>query len=192
MAEMAFEAVICAKAINEYAKVYGQPLAVTPPVQFLNQKPGRFDPAKAFKVQFPTTTFYFATDVECYGLAAMGTKGPAGDIFEADVVVIEESHVSEILNQFGGLPAPQHLNAAYECKFGAYHKSQLRELLGFRRHLSYLNTPSGNNHPLGFPFGLAVNNADPSVQIILFRPTNLSFLTPQTADLYNLYQEVYP
>lgn len=192
MAEMAFEAVICAKAINEYAKVYGQPVAVTNPVQFLNQKPGKFDPAKSFKVQFPATTFYFATDVECYGLAALLAGGPAGDIFEADVVVIHERHVPNILNNYGGLPAPQHLNAAYECKFGAYHKSQLRELLGFRRHLSLLDMPTTSNHQSGYPFGRKVPRSNPDVQILLFRPQHLTFLHPDTAGMYDLYQEVYP
>lgn len=192
MAEIAIEAVICARAINEYALVYGRPVSITNPAHFLNQKPGKFDSSKAFKVKFRSVTFYFATDVECYGLSALQANAPVGDIFESDIVVINESHIAEIANLFGGRPAPQHLNAAYECKFGVYHKSQLRELLGFRRHVSYLNVPSVNNHPHGFPFGLAVNNSNPDVQVILFRPINLSFLKPETAELYNLYQKIHP
>lgn len=192
MAEMAFEAVICVKAINEYAKVYGKPSKITNPTTFLNQKPGSFDTTKAFRVEFPSVTFYFATDVECYGLSAFNANGPIGDIFEADVVVIDEKHVQEIAHKFKGNPAPQHLNAAYECKFGAYHKSQLRELLGFRRHVSLRSNPDPNNHSSGYPFNISVNMSNPDIQIILFRPTQLPFLQTQTAQFYDLHQQIYP
>lgn len=141
---------------------------------------------------FHDVSFYFATDVECYGLSALQAYAPIGDIFESDIVVIDENYASDIETVFGGRPAPQHLNAAYECKFGAYHKSQLRELLGFRRHISFLNRPSTNNHHNGFPFGLPVNHSDPDVQVIMFRPQLLTFLKPETSDLYDLHQLSYP
>lgn len=191
IAEIAFEAVVCAKTINEYAKIYGTPRSIVNPVKFLNQKPGKFNPNKAFKVEFYKSTFYFVTDVVCYGLSALTQKKPCGDFFEADVVVIEDKHIAEVLNTFNGRPAPQHLNAAYECKFGSYHKSHLRELLGFRRHISFLNTPSINNHPNGFPYGLAIANSQPDIQVILFRPVKgLTFFQPDTATLYDLHQQV--
>ncbi len=189
MAEMAYEALICVKTINEYSKVYGPPLKIENPDAFLNQKPGRFISTKAFKVNFSEKSFYFATDVECFGLAAFETGKPIGDIFEADVVVINTDHEYEIENTFGGYPAPQHLDAAYECKFGAYHKSQLREMLGFRRHLSYCS----NNHISSKiePFGLLTEKCVPKIQMIMFRSKNLPFLQLETADFYDLHQIVF-
>lgn len=188
-AEIAYEAVICAHTINEYAKVYGAPMSVINPVTFLNQKGGKFNPLKAFKVQFPNETFYFATDVECYGLAAYDAGAPIGDIFEADIVVINEKHEQEIKTKFSGIPAPQHLDAAYECKFGKYEKSQLRELLGFRRHVSYITDQVTFKK---FPFSQSKLNTAPPLQVILFRPTNETFFTKDSANLYNLQQIVYP
>lgn len=64
MAEMGFEALVCVETINEYAKLYGMPVSIDNPVSFLNQKPGKFWPDKAFKVTFSAKTYYFATDVE--------------------------------------------------------------------------------------------------------------------------------
>lgn len=191
MAETAFEAVVCVRTINEYSKLYGTPISVSNPIKFLNKSPGKFDTTKAFRVEFPRGTFYFAADIECYGLYARDNDVPKGEIFEADIVVIEEKCVQEIVTRFRGRPAPQHLHAAYECKFGAYHKSQLRELLGFRRHMSYLSNPNPKRHKQGFPYDAPVNGSDPDVQVILFRPVNLNFLQRQTAEMYDLHQRVY-
>ena len=189
MAEMGFEALVCVKTINEYVKIYGSPVSVVNPKSFLNQKPGKFNPEKAFKISFNAATYYFATDVECYGLPAAKQMRPIGDIFEADVVVINEKFVDEIIDGYNGYPAPQHLEAAYECKFGKYNKSQLRELLGFRRHLSfqYVNNPYKYEQT---PYDKETTFADPKVQIMMFRSLDTDFLQNETAKLYDLHQIV--
>ena len=194
MAEMAYEAVVCVRAINEYSSIYGPPISVVNPKKFLNQKPGKFHPTRSFRVQFKSVTFYFATDVKCHGLAAFNVGQANGDVFEADVVVIEDKYVNEIQSRFHGMPGPQHLNAAYECKFGKYSKGQLRELLGFRRYMSLLtrNGPNSTTHPMGHPFRAMTSHSAPEVQIILFRPRALNFLTRSAADYYDLSQIVYP
>lgn len=187
MAEMGFEALVCVNTISEYAKLYGMPIHIDNPASFLNQKPGKFRPTKAFRVSFPNETLYFATDVECYGLPATQAGTPIGDVFEADVVVIKERHIDEIMNVYKGYPAPHHLEAAYECKFGKYNRSQMRELLGLRRHLSFQIV----HKPYRFedtPFGKETKFAEPKVQVIMFRSTSADFLKPETAELYDLHQ----
>lgn len=189
MVEMGFEALVCVQTINEYAKIYGMPILIENPVSFLNQKPGKFWPNKAFKVSFSTETFYFATDVECFGLPASQARKAVGDVFETDVVVINECHVDEILNVYKGYPAPHHLEAAYECKFGKYHKSQMRELLGLRRHLSFqfINKPYIKEDAA---YDKETNFSEPKVQVIMFRSSHTDFLEPETAELYDLHQIV--
>ncbi|WP_316763680.1 hypothetical protein [Pedobacter aquatilis] len=187
MTEMGFEALVCVETINEYARIHGMPRSIDNPAIFLNQKPGRFNPGKAFRVEFGTETYFFATDVECFGLVASQQRRAIGDVFEADVVVIHERHVNEILRDYGGYPAPHHLEAAYECKFGKYNRSQMRELLGLRRHLSFQFTnklPSHND----VAFRKETTFAEPNVQIIMFRSSPADFLEPETANLYDLHQ----
>lgn len=110
-----------------------------------------------------------------------------GDVFEADVVVIDECHIHEIMTTYKGNPAPHHLEAAYECKFGKYNRSQMRELLGLRRHLSFLFVDKPYIHE-DAAFDKETKFAKPKVQIIMFRSANAVFLKPETADLYDLHQ----
>ncbi|KRT17886.1 hypothetical protein ASU31_00910 [Pedobacter ginsenosidimutans] len=188
MVEVGFEALVCVNAINEYATLYGNPILVTNPKVFLNQKPGRFIPEKSFKVEFSSETFYFATDVECFGLAAMRELAPVGDKFEADLVIIKAQYMYDIQNNYNGYPAPQHLHATYECKFGKYSKSQQRELLGFRRHVSYCR-PS--RFPIYHaPFGKSTLNSVPEIQIIMFRPLHTDFFQYETAKIFDLHQVI--
>jgi len=189
MAEMGFEALVCVQTINEYAKIYGMPVSIVNPLTFLNQKPGKFWPNKAFKVEFSSNIYYFATDVECYGLPATQAGKALGDVFETDVVVINERHIHEIMTDYNGHPAPHHLEAAYECKFGKYNRSQMRELLGLRRHLSFQIVAK----PYVFEdtaFGKETRFADPKVQVIMFRSSHAQFLQLETANLYDLHQVI--
>lgn len=193
--EAAYEAYVLATSIREYARVYSGVSNIVHPSSssFLNQKPGKFRTARAFKVTFGSgESFYFATDIEVYGLAARHSNAPSGVKFEADVVVIHEKFVGDIDRSFSGYPAPQHLDSVYECKFGSFSKGQLRELLGLRRHISVLQgfylhasppDPTALDHR-------PVRNADPSIAIKMARPMNHSFFDIQTQLLYDLQQIV--
>jgi hypothetical protein len=191
--EAAFEALVLASAISEYARVYGGVRAITHPSspQFLNQKPGKFRTARAFKVKFNSgQSFYFATDIELYGLAGM--KRPLGIKFEADVVVIDKTHIIDIDRIYRGYPAPQHLHSVYECKFGKYNKGQLRELLGLRRHVSFLRGDHVTPIPPQ-PNALdqrPIVNADPTIAVKMARPYARAFFDMQTQMLYDLQQIV--
>lgn len=102
------------------------------PIKEINLNGGAFDVDKCFRVSLVDgSTYFFTTDVECLGISYNQTG--AKDKFEADIIVVKD--LSRISNNY---PLPEALHAAYECKFGAYKKSQLRELLGLKRHLSLL------------------------------------------------------
>jgi hypothetical protein len=193
--ESAYEAYVLARVIKEYARVYGGVTNIVHPSSssFLNQKPGKFRTTRAFKVTYNSGgTFYFATDIEVYGLTTMQAKAPLGVKFEADVVVIHEHHVQEVDQVFRGYPAPQHLDSVYECKFGTFSKGQLRELLGLRRHISmlhgslYLPSPPDPNALDYRP----VRNASPSIGVKMARPKQLDFFDIHTQLLYDLQQIV--
>lgn len=192
--ENAYEAYVLVTAIKEYGRIYGGIAFMHfPSSAFLNQKPGRFQRARAFKVKFHSgPTLFFAADVEIHGLAAKDTHQPIGIKFEADVVVIQEQHVTEVETTFRGYPAPQHLMGVYECKFGSYNKGQLRELLGLRRHVSFLSNnliPNMHHQPNAL-HQRAVLNARPMIHVTMARPKNHSFFDLQTQLLFDLHQIV--
>jgi hypothetical protein len=186
--EAGFEALTLAEVMNEYKKVYGNILRVTNPAsnKFLNQSPGRFRVERSFKIEFSSgLVFYFAADIEVFGLGALREDKPLGILFEADVVVLSEEHIQDILHNFRGFPAPQHIDSAYECKFGQYNKGQLRELLGLRRHLSYL---SPSNSTATLLFNEWVRHSNPPIALKMVRPRTHIFYDIQTAKLYDLEQ----
>jgi hypothetical protein len=192
--ESAYEALVLASVMTEYARLKGGVASIfnPPSDQLLNLAPGRFSAEKAFLVFFNNgESFFFAADVEIFGLLAKERRKPGGMLFEADVVVIPEKFAGEVLHKYNGYPAPMHLDSVYECKFGQYNKGQLRELLGLRRHISYLT------HRLVKPiygpnnlFNLKVQNSYPPVPVNLVRPAFLSFFDVETTALYDLQQLV--
>jgi len=191
--EAGYEALVLAQVMKEYSRIYGPATKVAPPARrtFLNQKPGQFRTDKAFEVTFQKgRSFYFAADIELFGLYCTVDKRPHGMLFEADIVVIPVENLVEVLTTFRGYPAPQHLDAVYECKFGKYNKGQLRELLGLRRHLTALNGGDvATRHP--DPAALhqfACKNARPSIPIKMVRPSLRKFFDEETANLYDLQQ----
>jgi hypothetical protein len=173
--EAGYEALVLAQVMKEYRRVYGPATRVEPPAlrTFLNQKPGQFRTDKAFEVTFQKgRSFYFAADIELFGLYCTIDKRPHGMLFEADIVVIPTENLVEVLSTFRGYPAPQHLHAVYECKFGKYNKGQLLELLGLRRHLTALD---GRDVAARQPDPAALHefvckNAYPSIPIKMVRP----------------------
>jgi len=186
--EAGYEALTLAEVMIEYKNVYGTILRVTHPTdnKFLNQSPGRFKVERSFKIEFSSgQIFYFAADIEVFGLRALNENMPLGILFEADVLVIREENVSNILHNFRGFPAPQHIDSAYECKFGKYNKGQLRELLGLRRHLSYLS-PSNSTATLLFKEW--VRNSNPPIALKMVRPRTHIFFDIQTSKIYDLEQ----
>jgi hypothetical protein len=191
--EAGYEALVLAQVMKEYRRIHGPAIRVEPPARgsFLNQKPGQFRTDKAFEITFQKgRSFYFATDIELFGLYCTVDKRPHGMLFEADIVVIPVENIVEVLSTFRGYPAPQHLHAVYECKFGKYNKGQLRELLGLRRHLSALN---GNDVATRHPDPTALHeyvckNAKPSIPIKMVRPRLQKFFDQETANLYDLQQ----
>jgi hypothetical protein len=183
-----YEALTLASVMQEYKRVYGQILNFTHPASnsFVNQKPGKFRLNRSFKIEFQNgNTFYFATDLEVFGLEAYQQQKPIGVLFEADVVVIPESQASDVINNFNGYPAPQHIDSAYECKFGKYNKGQLRELLGLKRHLSFLG-PSSSTGPT--IFSAQIINSNPPIPLKMVRPRLQKFFDISTARLYDLEQ----
>lgn len=186
--ETAYEALTLASVMNEYKRVYGNIANVIHPIHsgFLNQKPGKFRVERSFRIDFVNgETFFFAADVEVFGLNAFSRGLPGGMVFEADVVVIPENHHLDVINNFNGYPAPQHLHSAYECKFGSYNKSQLREFLGLKRHISFL----GNGHPPTHTlFSNPIVNSFPAIALKMVRPRTQKFFDLSTATLYDLEQ----
>lgn len=191
--EAGYEALVLAQVMKEYRRVYGPAIKVEPPAlrTFLNQKPGQFRTDKAFEVTFQNgISFYFAADIELFGLHCTVDKRPHGMLFEADVVVIPAKNLVEVLSKFRGYPAPQHLHAVYECKFGKYDKGQLRELLGLRRHLTALSdvdVATRRPDPAAL-HQFVCKNASPSIPIKMVRPRLQRFYDQETANLYDLQQ----
>jgi len=184
--ENAYEALVMASVMTEYCAVYGAIRNFHFPShpRFLNQSPGKFRVSRAFKIEFTSSeAFYFAADVELFGLNAM--TGPAGIKFEADVVVIPVNTVYDIINNFDDYPAPQHLDSIYECKFGSYNKGQLRELLGLKRHTCYLRPSSTALRTL---FIQPIVNSHPPIALKMVRPVVHLFFDRVTADFYDLEQ----
>lgn len=194
--ESAYEALVLAEVMTEYKRIKGTINTITVPVagSFLNQSPGKFNLNKSFKIEFANReSFYFAADVEVWGLAALEQNSRVGVLFEADVVVIPEYHALDVINNFDGYPAPQHLDSVYECKFGKYSKNQLRELLGLRRHISYLAGRSmthANNHDSHKLFNFQTLNAEPGIPLKMVRPVRRTFFDLDTASLYDLQEVV--
>jgi hypothetical protein len=190
--EKGFEALVFVSVITEYARMKdGVKQIHTPPSRvFLNMGPGKLKLDKAYRIEFNNgETFVFAADVEVFGLVAYKAQQPAGTLFEADIIVVPAQHVKDILYDFRGYPAPQHLHSAFECKHGKYHKGQLRELLGFRRHLSFLSSPKLPS-PRNFLFGYGVQHSNPPIIVNLVRPRRFKFFDKETANLYDLQQLV--
>lgn len=186
--ETGYEALVLAAVMQEYKNAYGPLTRLTHPVSsnFLNQKPGKFRIDRSFRMDFQSgESFYFAADIEVFGLEAFNRSTPVGILFEADVVVIPEPFATDVINNFRGYPAPQHIHSAYECKFGSYHKGQLRELLGLKRHLSYLNGPPAATQTL---FSRQVLNSHPPIALKMARPRIHKFFDRTTATLYDLEQ----
>jgi|GEM_PF-2579506 len=188
-----YEALVLAQVMKEYRRVYGRVSKVDAPAQgiFLNQKGGQFRTERAFRVSFQSgAVFFFATDIELFGLKSKIEKRPCGLKFEADVVVISEKHIDEVLDLFGGYPGPQHLDAVYECKSGKYDKGQLRELLGLRRHLSMLRENFMSLRPVDAKrlHHFTCLNASPAIPIKMVRPKLEKFFDEETANLYDLQQ----
>lgn len=193
--ENGYEALVLANVMTEYHRIHGQIARITHPVHpnFLNQNPGRFSLDRAFKVEFVSgESFFFATDVEVFGIEALNLNAPIGGVFEADVVVINERFVNDILQNYHGYPAPQHINSLYECKFGHYYKGQLRELLGLKRHISFLQGVDTNNRPNNPAciFRFEMRNSNPPILLFIVRPRALAFLTRTTSNLFDLDQLV--
>jgi hypothetical protein len=193
--ENGYEALVLASVMTEYTRVYGAISNLIHPTHpgFLKQKPGRFEIARSFKIEYTGgASFYFCTDVEIYGLEAFTTLTPRGGLFEVDVAVIGESHVGEILQMFNGYPGPQHLHSIYECKYGSYNKGQLRELLGLRRHVSMLRHDQRvfRSHSPSDLFSFEALNSDPVIPLHIARPRQLRFLNSSTANFYDLNQIV--
>ena len=190
--EAAFEALTMARMMQEYARIHGGVVSIVHPTSsaFLNQKPGTFKRSRAFEVTFTSgDVYYFATDVEVWGLNAREADRPMGIKFEADVVVIRSQYTAEIHKRFSNYPAPQHLDCVCECKFGEYNKGQLRELLGLRRHISILiNRDTNTVFEPSALFSFRINNASPVVAIFMARPRNLAFFDIASAALYDLRQ----
>jgi len=186
--ENAYEALVLARVMTEYHAVYGTIRSFSFPIHagFLNQSPGRFFVERSFKIVFASgQTFYFSADVEIFGLKAYNIGSPVGIKFEADVVVIPETAVTDITNIFNGYPAPQHLDSIYECKFGSFNKGQLRELLGLKRHITFLQRP---RHLKPRLFSQQIHNSNPPIAVKMARPTVRRFLDGATADFYDLEQ----
>ncbi len=188
--ETGYEALALAAVMTEYKRVYGRIDRLTHPTngKFLNQKPGKFRTGRSFKIEFQSgETFYFAADIEVFGLEAFNQNRPIGVLFEADVVVIPEQFANDVINNFRGYPAPQHIHSAYECKFGSYHKGQLRELLGLKRHLCYLN---GNATATATAtlFTTQIVSSSPAIALKMIRPRVHKFFDRTTATLYDLEQ----
>lgn len=188
--ETGYEALVLAAVMTEYRRVHGTITSLIHPTSssFLNQKPGRFRIDRSFKMDFANgISFYFAADIEVFGLVALNNSAPMGALFEADIVVIPELKAKDVINNFWGYPAPQHLDSAYECKFGSYHKGQLRELLGLKRHLCFLG-----GHPSTKPqlFDIPNQQSRPDIALKLVRPRIQMFFDNITASLYDLEQIV--
>lgn len=191
--ENAYEAVALAHVMNEYKRIFGPVRRLVHPInnKFLNQSPGKFRIDRSFKVEFLTgLSFYFAADIEVFGLLAQ--LGPVGDLFEADVVVIPEIEANDVLTNYRGYPAPRHIHSIYECKFGSYHKGQLRELLGLKRHLCFLAGKTTTPVPATAAdlFGYATVNSAPNIPLKLVRPRRLTFFNANTSRLYDLQEIV--
>lgn len=192
--ENAFEALTLVTVMNEYKRVYGNIHTLVHPTnpKFLNQKPGNFWIERSFRIDFVSGhSFYFTADVEVFGLEALNTNSPSGVLFEADVIVIPTDKVNDIINNFNRHPAPQHIDSAFECKYGHFNKSQLRELLGLKRHLSYING-HGRHTAVSTPqlFSMPVRNSTPPIALKMARPRRLTFFDLNTARLYDLEQIV--
>ena len=188
--EAGYEALTLVTVMNEYKRIYGPVKNLIHPTnnKFLNQSPGRFRIDRSFKVDFVSgDSFYFAADIEVFGLEAYNQHIPVGVLFEADVVVIPESMENDVINNFNGYPAPQHIHSAFECKFGKYHKSQLRELLGLKRHLCYIGRQKRTPRTKSL-FGTQIVKSRPSIALKMVRPRRLKFLDRPTASLYDLQQ----
>lgn len=186
--ETGYEALALVSVMTEYKRVYGGIISLTLPTnsKFLNQKPGRFRIDRSFKIEFLSgQIFYFAADIEVFGLEALNQKRPIGILFEVDVVVIPEQFANDVINNFNGYPAPQHIDSAYECKFGSYHKGQLRELLGLKRHLCYLNRNASTTRTL---FTTPILSSQPPIALKMVRPKRLKFFDQTTAILFDLEQ----
>jgi hypothetical protein len=186
--ETGYEALALATVMAEYRRAHGAIMNLTHPTNnsFLNQKPGRFRIDRSFKMDFVNgKSFYFAADVEVFGLEALNNSAPTGTLFEADIVVIPTHNANAVIRNFQGYPAPQHIDSAYECKFGSYHKGQLREFLGLKRHLCFLG-----GHPSTKPqlFGIPILQSRPDIALKLVRPRIQRFFDTSTASLYDLEQ----
>lgn len=186
--ETGYEALALAAVMTEYRRVHGAIISFTHPTSssFLNQKPGKFRPNRSFRIDFVNgKSFFFAADVEVFGLEAFNNSAPSGTLFEADIIVIPESEATAATTTFYGYPAPQHIDSAYECKFGSYNKGQLRELLGLKRHLCFLG-----GHPSIKPqlFGIPIQQSRPDIALKLVRPRVQKFFGTSTATLYDLEQ----
>jgi len=186
--ETGYEALALARIMQEYKTVYGTISNFTHPTnnKFLNQKPGKFRIDRSFKIDFRSgDSFYFAADIEVFGLEAFNHNNPVGILFEVDIVVIPSVHANEVINTFKGYPAPQHIHSAYECKYGSYNKGQLRELLGLKRHLCYLNNSAITSSTL---FSTKILKSNPPIVLNMVRPRQQIFFDFATAQLYDLEQ----
>lgn len=191
VANNAYEAVVCARVMNEYSRIYGTARSVLCPSIPPNARPGKFSKEKAFHVDFGRRQFYFHINTLCYGLVAFDKKRIGGDVFGISVVVIPEEQVADIETNFGNIPAPQHLHAAYQCEFAHYERKQLLALLGLRRHLSYL-AKSEHARSEDFPFNQQLKQANPEIPILLFRAVRLPFFTDETSRHFEIDQLTYP
>jgi hypothetical protein len=189
-AEKAYEAYTLSKIIKEYSNNCSGIANIKNPDGnlFLNQGPGFFHPNRCFKVLFNNgQEFFFGANIELWGLPACEFKKPIGDYFEADVVVIESKHEKEIIESYKRRPAPQHLHSIFECKYGSYNKGQIRELIGIRRHLSFIGPGLSITH--SYPFNCIIGNCNPEIRIVLVRPRSIRFLKPVYRAFYALTQK---
>lgn len=86
-----------------------------------------------------------------------------GDYHELDIVLVKDGITS-------GKPLPDEIRIAVECKNTKLHKHIIRELLGFRRELSYVVTTGTN--PTGFSAWPAKDIAANPASVHLFFTTH--------------------
>ncbi|SDP94720.1 hypothetical protein SAMN05428975_3982 [Mucilaginibacter sp. OK268] len=189
--ESAYEALVLADLMQEYARIKSGVKNINSPAAgyFLNQAPGKFRKEQSFFIEFNNgEAYYFAADVEVFGLVARERSAPTGMLFEADAVVIKSELADEVITDYDGYPAPQHIDCLIECKFGRYYKGQLRELLGLRRHVSLLGRKIAHAPVTGALYGIGLQRAVPPIALFMARPIAATFVDINTAELYDLGQ----
>jgi hypothetical protein len=106
------------------------------------------------------------TDIEFLALSCcLRNSGPLtrGDYHELDILVVEAGTT--------GRPTPEAIWLGVECKHTGYEKSLLKQILGVRRELSFLQQPIATRFPrwprtmvrANPPSCLVVYSTDPSV-----------------------------